>query len=331
MKIRSILLLLCAALTLPAIAEDSSKGLLLVANQGDHSLSIFDPDAGRLIAKVTSNEIRGHEVAASPDGKFAYLPIYGDSGVGQRGSDGRTIEVIDLEKHQVVKTIDLGRPVRPHCIRFGPDGLLYVTAELDKSVDVIDPSSGKRIASIPTGRPESHMFVFAKDGEHAYTSNVGTGTVSLIDLKSRKLVTVISVADIAQRISISNDGNYVFTSDQREPRLAVIDTRQNRVKHWVKLPTMGYGTAATPDGQSLLVTLPEDGRVALINLSTLQIERTLEVGAHPVEILVRPDQPIAYVSCAKDGKVAVLNLKEWRVEKMLDSGPGADGLAWAAR
>ncbi len=331
MKFRSLLLLLCTALTLPVFAVDSSTGLLLVANQGDHTLSILDPDAGRLIAKVPSNEIRGHEVVASPDGKLAYLPIYGDSGVGQRGTNGRTIEVIDIDKHQIVSTIDLGRPVRPHCIRVGSDGLLYVTAELDKSVDIVDPRSGQRIGSVPTGRPESHMFVFSKDGTHAYTSNVGTGTVSLIDLKSRKLVTVISVADIAQRISISNDGNYVFTSDQREPRLAIIDTRQNHVKHWVKLPTMGYGTAPTNDGQSLLVTLPEDGRIALIDLSTFQIERTLEVGAHPVEILMRPDQPIAYVSCSQDGKVAVVNLKEWRVETMLDSGPGADGLAWAAR
>ncbi len=331
MKFRSLLLLLCGALILPAFSLDSSKGLLLVANQDDHTLSILDPDAGRLIAKVTSNGIRGHEVAASPDGKFAYLPIYGDSGVGQRGSNGRTIEVIDIDKHQVVSTIDLGRPVRPHCIRFGPDGMLYVTAELDKAVDIVDPRSGQLVGSVPTGRAESHMFVFSKDGTHAYTSNVGTGSVSLIDLKLRKLVTVISVADIAQRISISNDGNYIFTSDQREPRLAVIDTRQNHVKHWIELPTMGYGTAPTNDGQSLLVTLPEDGRVALVNLSSFKIDRTLEVGAHPVEILMRPDQPIAYISCSQDGKIAVVNLKEWRVEKMLDSGPGADGLAWAAR
>ena len=61
---------------------------LLVANQGDHTLSLIDPDAGRELAKVPTKEVRAHEVTASADGRLAYLPIYGDSGVGLAGTDG---------------------------------------------------------------------------------------------------------------------------------------------------------------------------------------------------------------------------------------------------
>ena len=64
------------------------RNLLLVVNQGDQSMSLVDPDAGVAIGKVKTNEVRAHEVTASPDGRLAYLPIYGNSGVGKPGTDG---------------------------------------------------------------------------------------------------------------------------------------------------------------------------------------------------------------------------------------------------
>ena len=66
----------------------SSSGLLLVANKGDHTLGIVDPGEGRQVATVEESGITGHEVIASPDGRTAFVPIYGDSGVGRPGSDG---------------------------------------------------------------------------------------------------------------------------------------------------------------------------------------------------------------------------------------------------
>src|SRR5437868_12446644 len=139
----SVLFALAMSSTFAARSGEGAahKALLLVANKGDHTLGLIDPEAGRQIATIDVGGVTGHEVVASPDGRFAYVPIYGDSGVGQPGSNGQTIEVIDLATQKIVNTIDLGRPVRPHCPKFGPDGLLYVTAELDNAVDIVDPRS----------------------------------------------------------------------------------------------------------------------------------------------------------------------------------------------
>ena len=51
----------------------------------------------------------------------------------------------------------------------------------------------KIIAKIPTGHPESHMLAITHDGHYGYTANVGSGTVSVLDLESRKLIDTIAV------------------------------------------------------------------------------------------------------------------------------------------
>jgi YVTN family beta-propeller protein len=270
-------------------------------------------------------------VTASPNGRLAYLPIYGNSGVGKPGTDGRSVEIVDLDKRSLLSTIDLGRPVRPHWVKFGPDGLLYVSAELDNAIDVLDPHSQQRIASIATGAPESHMVVISRDGHRAYTANVGAGSVSVLDLASRNLIKVIPVAETVQRISMSLDGRFVFTADQKASRLAVIDTATDQVSRWISLTSVGYGTAPTPDGKFLLVTMQTANQVAVIDLTEMKQVRAIPVAADPVQVLVRPDRPLAYVSCSGDGKVAVLDLTAWKVKKLIETGPGADGLAWVGR
>src|SRR5713226_1576705 len=193
-----------------------SSGVLLVANKGDHTLGIVDPTAGRQVAVVEESGVTGHEVIASPDGRTAYVPIYGNSGVGRPGTDGRTLDVIDIASGRRVATIDFGRPERPHCPLFGADGRLYVTTELTNTVTVIDPKTRQVVERIPTGQPESHMLALTRDGKRAYTSNVGVGTVSAIDLASKKVVAVIPVSKKAQRISLSVDDRWVFTADQTQ-------------------------------------------------------------------------------------------------------------------
>lgn len=312
-------------------AGTHSGGLLLVANKGDQALGLINPAEAQQAAAVPEGGITGHEVIASPDGKTAYVPIYGNSGVGKPGTDGQKLAVIDLESQRVTGDIDFGHGVRPHCPMFGPkDGLLYVTTELDKSVSIIDPRTLKIIGSIPTDQPESHMLALSHDGRRGYTANVGPGTVSVLDMETRKTVKVIPISRQTQRISITPDDKLVFTADQTKPQLAVIDTASNKVTHWIPLPGMGYGTASTHDGRWLVVAVPTVNKVAVVDLGTLKVVHTLDVPKAPQEVLVRPDDKVAYVSCDASHQIAAIDIPNWNVERLIEAGKGADGLAWAA-
>jgi len=324
----SLLTLLCSYHSLTQ--NSAATGLLLVANKGDNSLGMIDPIAGKQLVEIPEGGVTGHEVTTSRDGKIAYVPIYGNSGVGQPGTDGSNMVVIDLAARKVIGNVDFGKGVRPHLPVIGPkNGLLYVSTELNRSITIIDPATLKIVGSVPTGQAESHMFAITRDGRRAYTANVGPGTVSVLDLEAKKTLAIIPVSQQVQRISLAVDDSLAFTSDVTKPQLAVIDTATNKIKTWIPLPGLGYGSATTPDGRWLVIALPLIHQLGVIDLMTMKVAHTIDLPTRPQEVLVSPDNKVVYVSCDQSGKVAVINVADWTVKSIIDAGPGADGLALA--
>jgi DNA-binding beta-propeller fold protein YncE len=308
----------------------SQQARLLVAQKGEQSLAIVDPVAGTILGSVPEGGTTGHEVIASPDGRLAYVPIYGDSGVGKPGTDGSNLVVIDIAAQKIVGSLDFGHGIRPHMPLFGPkDGLLYVTTELDHSISLIDPKTLKIVGAIPTGQPESHMLALSHDGQRGYTANVGPGTVSVLDIPNRKLLTIIPISGNTQRISITPDDRWVFTADQTQPRLAAIDTHTNQVAHWVPLPGIAYGTATTSDGKFVLVTIPTQNKLAVVDIAAMKVVRSIDTPADPEEVLAQPGNKSAWISSVASHTESELDLTTWQITRKIETGKGADGIAWA--
>jgi len=313
----------------PAGRAVEAGARLLVANKADHTLSIVDAATGREIAVVAEEGNTGHEVAASPDGRSAIVPIYGDSGVGRPGTDGEVIRIIDLETHALRGSIALGRGLRPHGAVFGPqDGLLYVTTELENSVTVIDPATGGIRGAIPTGAPQSHMLAISADNRRGYTANVRPGSISVLDLEQRTLVKVIPVSAMIQRVSLAVDGRRLFTADQTSYRIVVIDTGTNEIVDSIPVPATVFSTAPTPDGKGLVVSMPSVSQVGYVDLAARKLTRVLDVPKSPQAVLVRPDGAVAYTSCDSSKQVVEIDLASFRVSRLIAVGGMCDGLAW---
>ena len=127
-----------AGLLLPDISYSTTtapSGLLLAVNEKEGTLSVIDPQRGIELAKIPEGGFAGHEVASSLDGRFAYVPIYGDGNAGTPGTDGREVVKIDLTTRRVVGKYEFDHGVRPHAaVLNSRDGPLYITTELDRTI-----------------------------------------------------------------------------------------------------------------------------------------------------------------------------------------------------
>ena len=303
-------------------------GRLLVVCKQAQTLEVIDLASGETAGSNRASALKPHEVVATPDGALAFLPIYSDVFLGEPGTDGRAIDVVDLVGLTVTDRIELDFASRPHLPLLGADGRLYVGTELDESVSVFDPASGTRVARLPTGRPQSHMFVLSPDGARAYSSNVDTGTVSVIDVASETLVDVIEVAGKIQRISVSPDGSTVFTADQESPRLAAIDAASHEIS-WIELPSPGFGTSVTPDGSTVVVALRRTSQLGLIDRSSRTLKRVVDVPAQPQAIVIHPEGDFAYSACDEADQVVEVDLRAGTVSRVFDTGSQPDGICWA--
>lgn len=327
-------------------------GRLLVVEKGDRSLGVIDLDSGRRIGGVRASDWTPHEVVATADGKRAFLPVYGDANVGQPGTDGRTVDVIDLrelddrkvkeDKGQHV-TVALGAPARPHDVAIGVEGRVYLTTELLQAVTILDAETREVVQTIPTGRDESHMVALSGDGRFAYTVNVAPGSVSVLDLSAGTLAAVIELGTRVNRISIASDDSALYVADQSSPRLAVISTGDHSVR-WVDLPAIGYGTAPTPDGTRLLVAFRPTSQVGILDLASGEVTHLIDVPPTPQRIVIppprteeedrertsadeRPDD-YAYVTCLDAAVVAELDLRAGELRREIGVGSEPDGIAW---
>src|SRR6266446_2263714 len=130
-------MLLTSALLRVAKPAPPGGGLLVVANQKEHTVLLVDPDNRHELAKIVVG-VNGHEVMASKDGRFAYVPIYGNSGVGRPGTDGSTIDVIDPGTRKALAEIPTGEP-QSHMLVLSSDGQRGYTANVSAgSVSVLD-------------------------------------------------------------------------------------------------------------------------------------------------------------------------------------------------
>src|SRR5882724_2499789 len=212
------LLITIVCLTTNCTAQSVSKTSLLALSKSDHTLAIVDAVTLKVIARVPVGP-DPHEVIASSDGKTAYVSIYG-------GGSLHEINVIDLVAQKPLTNIDTRPLIGPHGLVF-VGGKVWFSAEGAKSVGRYDPATGKLDWSMGTGQDRTHMIYVTSDGKRVYTTNVSSGTVSILTdtliqpgrsappgAKPREdwVSTIVAVARGSEGFDVSPDGRQLWTA-----------------------------------------------------------------------------------------------------------------------
>ena len=331
------ILALFAVLVLPALAEAE---ILLVGNKSDHTVDLIDVSTRTSRATLPTG-IGPHEIAVSPSGTMAVVSNYGN-----RERPGNSLTVLDLERQQVVRTIDLGDNTRPHGMVWYAPGKLAVTAEGSRRLLVVKPESGAIESMIATEQDVSHMVAVLPDGSRAFVANIGSGSVTVIDLQGATKITDIPTGAGAEGLALSPDASLLWVTNRDADTLSLVDTGTLEITATIACPEFPIRVAITPDGARALVSTARSGEVVAFDTQTHEelARRKLDLtnapdasrrlfgdrfgdSPVPVGLQMSRDGSRAWVAATQADAVVEIDTRTLEVVGLLRAGREPDGMA----
>ena len=311
---------------------------LLVLAKRDNMLLIVHPSNLKVLARVpVGND--PHEVIASTDGKTAYVSNYGSGAYN-------TLAVVDLVAQKALPSIDLGPLRGPHGLTF-VGGKTWFTAEAAKAIGSYDPATKSVDWILGTGQNRTHMIYVSPDMKLIVTTNVSSGTVSIIEKTVGRgpgpggpmgaprgdwNEAVVRVGNGSEGFDVSPDGKEIWVANAGDGTVSIIEVASKQVTQTVAADVGGANRLKfTPVGKLALISSLRGSDVTVIDTATRKTVKRIAVGHGAAGILMEPDGARAFVACSPDGYVAVIDLHSMEVVGRIEAGHEPDGLAWATR
>jgi len=337
-----LIAIIYAALSAPA--QSTPHRTLLALSKHDHTLAVVDPASLKVVARLPVGP-DPHEVIASADGTKAYVSIYGF---------GRyhTLNVLDLVGRKPLADIDTGALAGPHGLAFA-GGKVWFTAEGAKSIARFDPATNRIDWIMGTGQNRTHMLYVTPDEKRIYTTNVNSGTVSILEEGAVQPArpappagmpappppavmtwnqTVIPVGKGDEGFDVSPDGRELWTANAQDGTISIIDLAMKQVTATLdaKIPASNR-LKFSPDGRLVFISSLRGGDLVVYDAASRKESKRVAIGHGAAGILVDADGGRVFVACTPDNYVAVVDMKTLTVTAHIDVGGEPDGLAWAVR
>jgi DNA-binding beta-propeller fold protein YncE len=302
-------------------------------------LAILDPLTLKIVARIPVGE-DPHEVIASSDGKTAYVTIYG-------GGSLHELNVIDLVAQKPLVNVDTRPLFGPHGLTFA-NGKAWFTAEGSKAVGRYDPATGKLDWSMGTGQDRTHMIYVSPDGKRIYTTNVSSGTVSIL------IDSLIPAGRFGPPGGPGGPGGQApgggkgagapgVPGSQGAPGAQGNPPGSPRGpggpggpggrphEDWMQtiVPTAkgSEGMDVSPDGGQLWTASSEDGTISIVDLAAKKLAAKIDAkvqGANRVKFT--PDGKQVFISSLQSGEVTIYDVSSRKEVKRLQTGHGAAGI-----
>ncbi len=326
----ALVVTICSAGSAPA-------GTLLVANKSNNTLSVFQTPRFEEVATLPTGD-GPHEVEVDSTGTFAAVSNYHEE---DRGS----LTVVDL-RDLSSRVVDLDGHTGVHGIAWLPSAeRIAATSESSDSVLVIDVPRGEVVATIPVGGESPHMLVVDRAGRFAWTANVGSGSVSKIDLVQEKSVATRATGDGAEGIALSADESQLWVSNRGDGTVQVLDPIDLRELADLEIGGMPIRVELAKEGRLALVTSAVGGKITTVVAKSFEVvgevstrgETNWSTGRFasglfgllpvPVGAQLSLDGESFYVANSFGGVVVEYGLDDLEVRRRIIAGQEPDGMA----
>jgi YVTN family beta-propeller protein len=330
--IRDLVLPLSVAAMLaamPAFATD-----LLVGNKSADTVWRLSTKDGARVGEFATGQ-GPHEIVVSRDNRLALVSNYGAA------TPGHSITVLELAKKGATRTIDLGQNGKPHGMRLLPgDARAVVTTEGSRKLLLVDVAGGRVEHAIDLGEGRGHMVALAVDGKTAFVTKIDAGTVSRVDLASRRKTHEVAAGAGAEGVAVHAGTGDVWVSNREAGTVTVHDPATLAIKHAIASPGFPIRVVFTADGRHALVTNARAATLSVIDTATKQIAHTVTLSrpdadyrdtmlgraALPIGVIADPTQPRVYAAISGGDEIAVIDTAQWKVIDHWKTGREPDAL-----
>lgn len=334
-------------------AQPTPHRALLALSKTNHTLAIVDPSTLKVVARIPVGE-DPHEVIASADGKTAFVSIYG-------GGSLHELDILDLVGQKPLPAVDTRPLFGPHGLVF-ENGKAWFTAEGSKAVGRYDPATGRLDWSMGTGQDRTHMLYVTPDGRRIYTTNVTSGTVSiLIDTlvqpgpppgaqgpggapapggapTHRSALPPGSTPTPGSALSPGStptpsgaQGRGAQSAHAQNPAAQGPPPGARPHEDWrqtvIPVGRGSEGFDVSPDGRELWTAGAGDGTICIIDLRAKQLSATLDAGVRGANRLkFTPDGSQVFITSLSSGELTIYDAHTRQEIKRVKTGHGAAGI-----
>ncbi len=302
-----------------------SQYVLIVLHKTDDSCAYFDVQTGEQIAFLKTRPFP-HEICLSPDRSKFYIAEMGVRGVESKGPGGHTIAVYNVKTRDYLSTIDTGDYDRPHGLAIHENGTLVVTSESTKHLLIYDLDSETLQHAVYLGQECAHMVCVAPDGEHAYTANIFSNTITEVDVAHGTVVKHIKVLERPEGMVFSPDGTLIYVVNRESYAVSVVDRQLGEQIDTIKTGNGPVRVVITPDGKRLAIPLFHSAAVHIVDTETRRVRQTILVGPHPAGTALSPDGKVLFVSCEDENRIYVISMDTIEIINTITTGPGCDAM-----
>lgn len=197
----------------------------------------------------------------------------------------------------------------------------YVSNSGSDSVSVIDTSSHRVIATIPTDKAPVNP-TFTPDRRQVYVANSQASTLTVIDVATDKPTTMPAGGERPSGLAFSPDGQTLFVSligqDYVSPGAVLsITLATGQPSMPLRMGADPERIALTPAGDRLYVNNLLDGTMAVLDTASFKIITTLMLGDLPFNPLMSPDGSVVYVGVMSASHIAVIDTKTNQITRTI--------------
>lgn len=271
-----------------------------VANQGTRVLSVVDATSRR----VTPVRLRHTPrfVTTSRDGRLVFVSMYEND-----KKSGSGVAVVDAASRKVVRYLATGE--QPYTLAVGPDDRLWVPIHSKRRVELYAAADQRPDGQVNVP-PNPHAVAFSARLMRAFTANHESNAVSIIDMRTDRLLRSVPVSRSPHSVAVSPDGGTVLVAGYEANTADLIDARTMRRTGPFRVGKKPQSVAFAGDGRHAYVVNEGDNTVSVLDGRTGAVTATVRVGRSPRTVAVSPDGRLAYVSNGDDDTISVLRVGE---------------------